>query len=275
MKPLLVGSVFINDNELQRSWLDCQLRCLRQTTSDFDHVVVLAEGATTNYFQERTKIVAPSNTKTFSEAHREGLSQLLQYFLQNGDYENFLFLDSDAFPIRKDWLPFLLSKMKPQQILEDGTVVSHKSKEYEVAGVVRSENLETKLHASVLFVRGQFLKNIEFSLIDPIKDMLIKNDNDITIPYYENYRKKALPLIRTNKANIHPVACGVYYDTFYHHACGSGRPADFRTASYYSGITDMKVDLSGYTQAVLDDPWAFVSGLAGWNYQAYEALRNG
>lgn len=238
MKKLLVGSVFINDSDQQLKWLELQLKALENTTENWDHVVVLSEGIQTNNFDGKTEIIVPEDkTLKYSDAHCRGLNLLRDYFFSfRSDYEYFLFLDSDAFPIRKNWIATLVNKMKSSdQFNQNGysTGVTY-NRNYEVASIIRSENLETRLHASVLFVPSLYLDKIKFENGKSGSDLLCNIESDIYIPQYQFIsRCTAFPLIRTNKTNVHHLACGVYYDMFYHHACGSGRSFDIRATDFY------------------------------------------
>jgi hypothetical protein len=278
MKKLLVGTIFIDDSPPQQTWLDLQLRYLAATTQDYDHVAVVSEGLTNDVFEKRTKVlVPPDKEQKGSMAHHQSLNGLLDYFLQRQDqYENFLFIDGDAFPIRQNWLPALLSKMQPQDVFDSSGAAFpyQRGQDYEVAVILRSENLETRLHASVLFVRGPFLKNINFELGVAGKDLLCREELDIYLPTYQHERRHmAFPLIRTNQMNVHPVACGIYFDSFYHHCCGSGRPLQLRSKGFYfQKILPPMEDLTKFTTTIFNQPNEFVAKLAGWNPTKYATI---
>jgi hypothetical protein len=280
MKKLIVGSVFANDNPDQQLWLDLQLKFLRATTVDFDHIVVLSDGLTNDYFESKTKVLVPENTQPkASEAHFLGLNRLTQYFLQHQDqYENFLYMDADAFPIKQNWLGALLKKMQPEERVDyqTGAFLTNKSKgrHYDIAAVLRSENLESRLHASVLFVKTQALHNISFELGIAGDDLAGNPESDVFIPAYQrDLRRLAFPLIRTNKNNVHPLACGIYFDMFYHHACGSGRPFNLRAADHYmASFIPSQFTVSNFTEKLMANPCEFVHKLAGWNTIRYANL---
>jgi hypothetical protein len=280
MKKVLIGSVFANDNQMQQKWLDLQLRFIAETTSDFDHVVVLSDGITNNYFESKTKVLVPANTEPkASEAHYLGLNLLKTYFSEHQEqYENFLFLDADAFPIKKNWIAALLKKMQPEDRVDfaTGTILTTKSKgrHYDVAAALRSENLENRLHASVLFVKNKALANVAFSLGSIGMDLAGNPESDVFIPMYQTeLRHLAFPLMRTNKTNIHPLACGIYFDMFYHHACGSGRPFNLRAADHYlSSFIPSQIDVSVFTEKLMSNPCEHVHKLAGWNSIRYASF---
>lgn len=273
MKKLIVGSVFINDSPIQQKWLDLQLKFLSETTSGFDHVVVLSDGVTNDYFEKNTKVLVSENaTAKGSEAHCNGLNRLTDYFREHeSQYENFLYIDSDAFPIKKNWLETLLNRMQPQDRVDinTGAILTNKKKgrEYDIAAALRSENLESRLHASILFVKKKALQNIVFQFGRSGDDLAGNPELDVYIPKYQkDLRYLAFPLIRTNKNNLHPVACGVYFDMFYHHSCGSGRPFHTRASDdYMSNFIPRLIDVSAFTEKLMAEPCDFTRKLAGWS----------
>ena len=202
--------------------------------------------------------------------HLEGLLCLRDYFLTEIDkYDAFLFLDSDAFPVKKGWLNTLVKGMQAQDIKRD------------CAAIVRTELCELRYHASVLFSLPSALKGLKFRF-GPVsglegQDLLGYQENDIHINYqYAPDRSRVLPLLRTNQYNIHPVACGIYYDMFYHHAFGSehGIKKDtepFRSLrhvgkySYGLGWSGGHYDFRFLYNKVMTMPGEFVAKLAGWS----------
>lgn len=277
MKKLLVGSVFANDSPAQQSWLYLQLAFLQATTTDFDHVVVVSDGITNNSFTETTTVLVPEDTAPkASDAHYRGLNLLLSHFKsRESDYQNFLFIDADAFPIKQNWLGALLTKMQEIEHIDfnTGVILANKKKgrNYDIAAALRSENLETRLHASVLFAKKHALSNLSFDLGVVGNDLAGNPESDVFIPKYQHeLRNLVLPLIRTNKVNIHPLACGIYFDMFYHHACGSGRPFNLRAADHYmASFIPSQTNVSGFTDKLMAHPCGFIKDLAGWNPVRY------
>jgi hypothetical protein len=272
MKKVIIGSVFANDDAMQQKWLDLQMRFLAATTRDYDHVVVLNSLPTNDSFEMKTKVLTPPVYDVASRGHIIGLQTLLQYYLKHADeYENFLFLDADAFPVRVGWLPILLKKMEPEEVfLSDGTAASVKpiGKRFEIAAVLRAENLEQRLHASILFVRRDALSRISFEY-GVIEDFRGNPEKDVMIPVYQRERRGlALPLLRTNRTNLHTLACGIYYDMFYHHCCGSGRTFAIRSTPYYEGVVKSAVNLDNMTKELMNDPNGFIAKL-GWSPDRY------
>lgn len=263
MKDVLIGSVFANDLGTQPKWLDLQLRFIRNTTKSYDHVAVVSEGLTSESFNQ-THVIIPENTSLkMGDAHLQGLNTLLSHFKQQANnYSYFLFLDGDAFPIRKNWLNDLKTILDPQSAM-----ALPKTTNKEIAAIVRSENLERRLHSSVLLVKSSALQNLDFVFgTAPQPDILGRPESDIYLWSYEaEYRNLAFPLIRSNQWNVDPIACGIYYDMFYHHCCGSDRPFATRSDNYWKQIIPER----NFTERLMTNPIEFINKLAGWNPKMY------
>jgi len=278
-KRLLVGSVYASGNDRQQEWFGLQSAYLESTTQDFDHVIYVNHSDVRAFNGVKVIGIAEADpTKTHgSVLHLNALRGLHRYFLSvQDDYDTFLFLDNDAFPIRKDWEHILSSKMEDRDI----------------AVIVRPELCEFRWHASVLFTTKNGLNNLvfEFShmryLAEMGKDFLGNTENDIHINYQAAHlRDKVFPLIRTNMYNVHPVACGVYYDMFYHHTFGSehGLKADVKPfeSLRYGGkygygdfYTDAAYPYREFYAALMRDAPKFIGNLAGWSKSAYAEVES-
>jgi hypothetical protein len=242
-KQILVGTIFVNDSKVQKKWFNIQQQFLLQTTGDFDHLTVLHKGDP-DYFSSRSNVIIPPNLGYgWGDAHQQGLEILVSYFLERkNDYEYFLILDSDAFPVRDNWLELLVSVMDDR----------------EVALPVRAESLELRLHASVLFAKPQALPHLKFESGYLGLNLIGEDEHDIHIPYYQHKaREKAFALMRSNKYNFHPVACGIYYDSFYHHCCGS-RNFVMRSEKYWRHVGSFDYM---WTADLMNNPQEFVRRL--------------
>lgn len=210
---VLVGSVFAECDRSDK-WYSLQIRNLQQTT-DFTHVVYPNYNG---YFPD--SIVLPRGFLCGRTAHVQGLNSLLDYFKTRDDFDYFLLLDSDCFPIC-DWTNKLLTAMK----------------NFDVAAPARYENLDTFAHPSAFFFKRKALGNLKFG---------VNNLNNII---GENYVEtssnvdKFFPLIRTNVINDHPLLFGIYWNIFYHHGAGS-RSLAFRCTDnkYYNVDNDVALE---------------------------------
>jgi hypothetical protein len=257
-KNLLVGTIFCKDSPLQRKWLDLQLAFLKTTTQDFDHVAVLYGEYDSDYFSSRTEVIRINSPITDNIAHVTGLKFLAETFRSKRNmYRHFLFLDSDAFPIRTDWFDVLISKMR----------------HHSIALPLRTENLETRIHASVLFSKNHVLDDLDFTVTQVGNDLLGGPESDVLVKkFQEERRREVFTMVRSNKLNIHPVMCGVYFDCFYHHCCGSGRAYNLRSKDYWDMICDKDINPNSYTEQLMKDPSDFIGKLAGWSPERYAKI---
>lgn len=265
---ILIGSVFANDDEFQSQLLDIQLKFLKATGCDFDHVVCLSESSTGS-FHKKTKVVHEGWDRNISGPHHSGLNNLLNYFIkEKNNYKEFLFLDSDAFPIRKNWAQYLKERLLHQKCFDNDGRFCFSCNEFDIAAILRQENLEARLHASALFVKNEeALSNISFEYKEIGHDILNRPEMDICIPYYQwEARTKAYPLIRTNKVNIHPIISGIYGDCFYHHGAGTRKSLGFRSGDYHNYCKNE--DGSFYTDQLFSDPFGLI-GRLGWDINNY------
>lgn len=193
-----------------------------------------------------------------NECHSYGLKVLLKHFLENQKkYKHFLFIDSDAWPIKRSWYETLIKEMSGKN-----------SKD--VAAVIRYENLEQRLHSSVLFCKPHALQKLKFGIAPKgsITDLQGYPECDLWVgPEYQNDSRLVLPLIRTNKVNVHPVWSGVYYDMFYHHGGGT-RQCKGRSYNYYHHFMGMTNPTHRFEE-LKKDPCGYISDLAGWSPNEY------
>ncbi len=257
---VLIGSVFANDSAEQARWLALQLAYIRSTTDQFHHVVFIpSQNRLTNaFFKANTEFIPNVGDTTIASnhAHVLGLRALLRYFKAHRDeYSVFLFIDSDAFPIRRNWLDLLRARLQPP---------------LEIAVAIRPENLEQRLHASILLATERALDNLSWEVGRAGLDLVGHAESDIMVPFYQQTNREGVfSLVRSNQFNVHPLLCGIYYDSFYHHGCGSGREFKVRSQSYWAHAVKEDVDVAALTAALMNDPVAFVNHLAGWSPMEY------
>lgn len=195
---ILIGTVLHNDFH---SWLSIQLNYIKLTTGVKYEVAVVSN----KQYPETTWI------KKEHESHPSGLDLLCNHFKnRTNEFTDFLFLDSDCFPVRKNWY----KKIK--------SLLLYYKKSY--AAPIRYENLEAYPHVCFVFVPKEYLSNIS----ENITRYNGKADN-----FAENFKIKkqdlgshlpistVFPLLRSNKLSIHPSMYSIYYDMIYHHGCGS------------------------------------------------------
>lgn len=258
-KTLCVGTVFMNDDQLQRQWYDLQMRFIRATTKhSYDHVVYCSDVKTSTFKNGGSTLISDPDGKRLrqSSAHSFGLNSLLKYFQSvRQHYDYFLFIDSDAFPCRKGWLDVLTPRLK----------------KHEIAIALRPENLEQRLHSSILLARRSALDHLSFQVAGQnMNDLAGGHENDLTCPVYQVERRtKAFPLLRSNQKELHPLLCGIYYDLFYHNGCGTGRNFNMRARGYWGHMTTQQPPIEKWMEQLFASPGQFIRDLAGWNPKEY------
>ena len=204
---LLVGSVFF-DHIRSDIWYQLQIKYLRYTTMNFDHVVYL-NGTDDFYSDSQVLKVDPTNQISPQHGHVRGLNFIIEYFNSHLEYDALLLLDSDSFPIQQGWHDKLLRSMD----------------RFNTAAVVRSENLDTFAHPCVFFVKRPAAFQLKFGNFSQ-QNFMGHKFNDTS-----SNTKDFYPLLRTNKLNHHPILYGIYWHCFYHHGAGS-RDLLFRRDDY-------------------------------------------
>ena len=261
-KKLCIGTIFIDCGPLGEQWLDLQLKYIKATTRDFHHISVVHNGKITPFFENNTQVIRPGGKGVKnSKGHVIGLECLHRFFIKRRElYEDFLFIDMDAFPIKNNW----------HNILKPRVSGAAKNSPYEIATLLRCENLEQRLHSSVLFTGQTGLDHLKWGVQKVGMDLIGKQESDVKIVNYQEARRnKAFVMLRSNQHQIHPLLCGVYYDLFYHHGCGSGRNYNMRSKPYWSHIVPQAFDVRASIDQLMENPNEFIGKLAGWNQDQY------
>jgi len=211
-KPLLILSIFA-PSEHNTLWYDLQRRFISQTTTvEYDYGLFL-NGVGPEEF-DPADIIHHSET---NDGHKEALAYLLSYARQRA-YDNYLILDSDCFPVDKNWYIQLTTQM--QRFSKT------------IAAPFRVENLDLFPHPCAVFIAQREIHNkrIDFRNDISIKNMLGIEVQDVGTAMHG--MDEVMPLLRTNLVNLHPVAAAVYHHMFYHHGAGS-RDFNFRVTERY------------------------------------------
>ena len=247
-KKLLIASVYA-PSEYNSAWYGLQKKFIQKnTTVDYDYKLVL-NGIDADIFQ-------PDDVLRVNEenlGHAPALQQLLQYF-NSEEYESYLILDSDCFPIRRGWHGLLTAQMQ-----DHGK---------QIAAPVRAENLDLFPHPSAFFILQQALKDprLDFSKTGST-NMLGETFPEVGGNMHD-MSDLLMPLLRTNVVNVHPIAAAVYHHTFYHHGAGS-RDINFRILKRFA-YYDHWYDRSRQDQhcamllkTLLKNPDRFIGRLTG------------
>jgi len=219
---LLVGTIIADSSERARQWYSLQTAALDQTV-DYERVAILPTSDCKEFWSRHLTVI--EGNSLIRGFHAWALESLNSYFISRIDeFDYFLFLDSDAFPVRKHWPEFLVDIMTGRYGLRN-----------DIAVIYRPEFYETRLHASVLFATKAALPKLKF-----IWEMRPSRgggrERDVYIDPYTETWHNTHRLIRSNRINVHPMLCGVYGNIFYHHGSGSRTNRQLLAGVIYKGV---------------------------------------
>ncbi|MGY6215095.1 hypothetical protein ACW73L_08040 [Methylolobus aquaticus] len=252
MKPLVIATVFA-PSPLNAEWYALQKKFIAACTEvAFDYWVVLNGVAPDGFDPSDIALVNEENI-----GHGEALMQLVELFRQRRNYENYLILDSDAFPVKPGWYRIL-----DEQMNRLGK---------EVAAPVRAENLDVFPHPCAFFLRDRIVDDprLEFRKIGALRNLLGMNVNDVGCAT-ASMSDALFPLMRSNVVNVHPVAAAVYHHLFYHHGCGS-RDFHFRVTKrfpyceHWYDVSRQPAHGRRLNGAIMRNPERFIARLMGLN----------
>lgn len=213
-KPLLIMSVYA-PSELNEDWYKLQKHFINKNTLLPYEFKIITNNVKADMFN--TEDLIKGNKENIG--HPAGIRQILDYMRENKNlYSGFLILDSDCFPVRPGWHEVLGQQMQR----------FNKS----IAAPIRYENLDMFPHPCVVYMNEQGLQNpkINFNYKE-VKNLLGDMIDEVGGAMCE-LSDEVLPLLRSNRVNLHPVAAGIYHHLFYHHAAGS-RGFEFRLLKMY------------------------------------------
>lgn len=208
--PLLILSVHTGIDNSGINWLTIQHDFIKRHTKNFVHSICLINNQ--HHTPDNIKIIANINSNLDGgHQHLQGLNILCDFAKQNIDnYRSFLILDSDCFPIR-NW--------------EDQLTRSMYHYQKDIACIIRTENFDQFAHPAAVYTNNADLLKFDYRTTTNMLGQQVNDNQCLTTDF--------LPLIRTNRHNIHPIAFGIYSDSFYHHGAGSRKPI-FRGDEYYN-----------------------------------------
>jgi len=250
---LLIASIFA-PSHWNRQWYSLQAHYIRRTTSDCecDYELVLNGVEGKEIANEPFTALVVNNDGL---PHASALRQTVER-LRSRDYDYYLILDSDCFPIYPGWFSILAGQL--DQFKKT------------MAAPIRYENLDWFPHPSAFFLTREALHDprLNFDEEDRL-NLLGKHVSDVGSAM-QNLLSDVLPLLRTNVVNRHPVGAGIYHHLFYHHASGSRR-FHFRILErygYYDHWFDVEQERTcadALRGALFDDPEGFIDSLRGGN----------
>lgn len=246
-KKILIMTVYA-PSDYNHYWYKLQKYFIQKNTAIPYDFKIIANNVDTDLFEPDE--VAINNNSNIG--HPKGIRQIINYMKDSNDYSGYLLLDSDCFPVRQGW----------HEILDQQMLKLNKC----IAAPIRFENLDLFPHPCSVYMKQSaiieekinfdyaVIKNLMGDGIDEVGGNMLSVIDDV------------MPLLRTNRVNLHPVAAGIYHHLFYHHGAGS-RGFDFRLLKmyeYYNHWIDNKSQADYGEQlmkALVVDPDGFIDKL--------------
>ncbi len=249
-KKLLIMTVYA-PSDYNEHWYRLQKHFIRKNTLvPYDFKVIVNNIDTDLFDKDEIVLVNDRNI-----GHPAGIDQIFAYMRQprqQDKYSGFLLLDSDAFPVGAGWHEVLDKQMKRL--------------EKSIAAPIRYENLDMFPHPCVVYMNADGINNSKVDFNYAKVKNLMGDMIDEVGGLMPTVSDQVLPMLRTNRVNLHPVAAGIYHHLFYHHGAGS-RGFDFRLLKMYEYYNhwidnDAQPDYGEQLMATLvDDPDGFIDKL--------------
>lgn len=205
------------------SWIDLGIRKIFEHSGNTNFIVHVWNNGPrslnrliTQFPPGRIRVTHPSPGQRLSHPHASALQCLWEAVrAENPTYV--IFLDSDAHPIRNNWLKILLDRLDNETVM---------------AGVWRDElsgGINPYLHASCLATTPKTIVAADCALdYFPGRDDGKPSD---TLSFFTDFALRNHKLIcklrRTNRFNFHRLVGGLYGDLIYHHGAGSRNRISF------------------------------------------------
>lgn len=246
-KKILILSVYA-PSELNGYWYRLQKRFIKKNTLLPYDFKIISNNVITDLFDKND--ILCTNDKNIG--HPAAIEQMLEYMRASKGYSGFLILDSDCFPVRPGW----------HEVLDQQMQRFNKS----LAAPIRYENLDMFPHPCVVYMSKEGVKNPKINFeYKEVKNLLGDMIDEVGGAMCD-LSDEVLPLLRTNRINLHPVAAGIYHHLFYHHAAGS-RGFDFRLIKKYEFCSHW-IDSETHTKfgeqlfdTLIEDPDGFIDKL--------------
>ncbi len=246
-KKILIMSIYA-PSELNEDWYRLQKHFIKKHTLLPYDFKIITNNVAMDMFEE-DEVVYTNKTNV---GHPAAIEQMLDYMRNHSEYSGYLMLDSDCFPVRPGWHEIL-----GQQMYQFNKTM---------AAPIRFENLDLFPHPCVVYMDKKGIKNKKINFnYKKVKNLLGEMIDEVGGAMCD-LSDDVLPLLRTNRINLHPVAAGIYHHLFYHHAAGS-RGFDFRLIKKYEyckhWIDSESHDEFGkhLLEALLQDPESFIDKL--------------
>lgn len=201
-------------------WIDPQLACLQRFVSAPYRLYSFFTGIPTTH---RDRFFYARETEFWLHEAKLNILADIAWFNRETDDDWLVFLDGDAFPVAE------LTAWGEERL-----------KRYPLLAVRRDENLgDIQPHPSFCLTTlrfwreldGDWSKGFEWRIRDGRKR------TDVGARLYEQLRDGGhdwYPLLRSNRADLHPLYFGIYDDVVYHHGAGFRRLFSTIDADYLS-----------------------------------------
>lgn len=247
MRKILIMTVYA-PSDYNHYWYKLQKHFIsKNTTIPYDFKII-----TNNVDEEMFENSEVVITNSSNIGHPKGIRQIIDYMKDHPDYSGYLLLDSDSFPIRQGWHDILDKQMKKLEKC--------------IAAPVRFENLDLFPHPCSVYMHESAIINSKINFDYTIVKNLMGDEIDEVGGNMLSVIDDVMPMLRTNRVNLHPVAAGIYHHLFYHHGAGS-RGFDFRLLKMYEYYNHW-IDNDGQSdygeqlmQALVSDPDGFIDKL--------------
>lgn len=246
-RKLLIMTVYA-PSELNHDWYSLQKRFIKKNTNiPFDFKIITNNVNQGIFKEEDIFLVNESNI-----GHPAAIEQMLKFMRKQESYSHYLILDSDCFPVRSGW----------HDILDKQMELFDKS----IAAPIRYENLDIFPHPCFVYMTRDGVRNPKVNFNYAKVKNLLGDEIDEVGGAMCDVSDEVLPMLRSNRINLHPLAAGIYHHLFYHHAAGS-RWFHFRLIKEYNycshWIDNDTHDNFGSNlfKTLIDDPDTFIDKL--------------
>ena len=204
-------------SEYNAHWYKLQKHFIKRNTLVPYDFKVIVNNIDTSLFEEDEIILVNDKISVIQLALKKIFSYMREQEQQN-KYSGCLLLDSDAFPVGTGWHEILDQQMKRLN--------------KNIAAPIRYENLDMFPHPCFVYMNEAGIQNPKVNFdYAKVKNLMGDMINEVggLMPEISDV---VLPMLRTNRVNLHPVAAGIYHHLFYHHGAGS-RGFEFRLMKMY------------------------------------------
>lgn len=244
---LLIMTVYA-PSELNAHWYRLQKHFIKKNTLIPYDFKIITNNVNKALFEDE-EIFCVNNKNI---GHPAAIKQMQKYMKEQDSYSSYLILDSDCFPVRPGWHNILDQQMKRF--------------DKSLAAPIRYENLDTFPHPCFVYMSQDGMKNPDVNFdYTKVKNLMGDTIDEVGGAMCE-ISDEVLPMLRSNRINLHPLAAGIYHHLFYHHAAGS-RWFDFRLIKEYNYCShwidnDTHADFGvNLFNTLIQDPDSFIDKL--------------